>query len=120
MNIENSDEIILLFNGTLPENDNVLIMNTIIGKFIRLKYVSRINETHYHVKLINKQDKNVFDKDISLDDKYIIVKYNNDKTEYKKSREHKYIILGNEKNISLDNKTSTNSEKKEGLMIHKK
>ena len=117
LNIENSDEIILLFNGTLPENDNVLIMNTIIGKFIRLKYVSRINETHYHVKLINKQDKNVFDKDISLDDKYIIVKYNNDKTEYKKSREHKYIILGNEKNISLDNKTSTNSEKKEGLKI---
>ena len=106
LNIENSDEIILLFNGTSTEFDNILVMNAIIGKYIRLKYVSRINATHYHVKLINKQDRNVFDKEISLDEKYIIVKYNINKTEFKKSRDHKYFILGNDKNISLENKSS--------------
>ena len=117
LNIENSDEIILLFNGTSTEFDNILVMNAIIGKYIRLKYVSRINATHYHVKLINKQDRNVFDKEISLDEKYIIVKYNINKTEFKKSRDHKYFILGNDKNISLENKSSIYQEKKEGLKI---
>ena len=120
LNIEDSDEILLLFNGTSTEYDNLLVMNAILGKFIKLKYVARINETHYHVKFINKQDRNVFDKQISLDEKYIIVKYNKNKTEYKKSRDHIYYVLGNDKNISLENKSSTYQEKKEGLKIKAK
>ena len=120
LNIEDSDEILLLFNGTSTEYDNIFVLNAAIGKYIKLKYVSRINETHYHVKLVNKQDRSVFDKQISLDEKYIIVKYNLNKMEYKKSRDHKYYILGNDKNISLENKSSTYQEKKEGLKIKAK
>ena len=38
LNIENSDEIILLYNGTTSEYNNVVFMNTLLGGFIRLTY----------------------------------------------------------------------------------
>ena len=118
LNIEKSDEIILLYNGTSTEYGNAIFMDTLLGKFIKLKFQSRINATHYHVKMMNKKDKTIFDKQISLDDKYIIVKYNKNKNEYKKkSSEHKYAILGNEKNISLENKNLSYEIKKDSLII---
>ena len=86
LNIENSDEIILLYNGTTSEYNNVVFMNTLLGGFIRLTYYSRINATHYRVKMVNKEDMSVFDKQITLDEKYIIVKYNN-KNKGKKKNE---------------------------------
>ena len=118
LNIETSDEILLLFNGTSSEYDNVLILNAVLDKFIRIKYKSRINETHYKVSMVNKQDMIYFEKQISLDDKYIIVKYNRNKIgkekEYKKKSNHTYSIIGNEKNISLTNKSTI---KKESVII---
>ena len=120
LNIENSDEIILLYNGTTSEYNNVVFMNTLLGGFIRLTYYSRINATHYKVKMVNKEDMSVFDKQITLDEKYIIVKYNNkNKKEYKSKSTHKFFILGNDKNISLLNKSSI-IEKKESQIISSK
>ena len=119
LNIENSDEILLLFNGTSSEYDNVVVINSILDKFIRIKYESRINATHYKVKMVNKQDIIYFEKQVSLDDKYIIVKYNPKATSRNESRKklnHTYYVLGNEKNISLTNK-SFFPEIKEGIII---
>ena len=106
LNIENSDEIILLINSTFNEYDNIFFFNGIFGKYIRLKYDSKINSTHYKVKMLNKNDVIYFEKQFALDEKYIIVKNNkkindNNKKEEKQNN-HKYVILGNEKNISLD------------------
>ena len=108
LNIENSDEILLLFNGTSSEFDNVILINAILDKFIRIKYQSRINATHYKVKMVNKQDMIYFEKQISLDEKYIIVKNNpkaNNKNESRKRLNHTYYVLGNDKNISFTNRS---------------
>ena len=56
--------------------------------------------------MVNKNDVIYFEKQFALDEKYIIVKNNkkindNNKKEEKQNN-HKYVILGNEKNISLD------------------
>ena len=120
LNIENSDEILLLLNGTSTEYDNVVFINAILDKFIRIKCQSKINATHYKVKMMNKLDMIYFEKQISLDDKYIIVKNNpkpSNKNESKKRLNHTYYILGNEKNISLTNK-SLYQDKKEGIIIN--
>ena len=117
LNIENADEIILLLNDTLNQYDNVVFINAVLDKIIRLKYHSKINETHYKVEMINKKDMIFFEKQISLDEKYIIGKYNrNLKNESTKKLNHTYFILGNESNISLTNK-SLYSEKKESIII---
>ena len=45
LNIEDADEIILLLNDTLNQYDNVVFINAVLDKIIRLKYHSKINET---------------------------------------------------------------------------
>ena len=118
LNIENSDEIILLLNDTLNQYDNVVFINAVLDKIIRLKFLAKINETHFKVEMINKKDTIFFEKQISLDEKYIIVKYNRkNKNESTKKLNHTYYILGNENNISLTNK-SLYSEKKESIIIN--
>ena len=103
LDIENTEEIMILLNNTFSDYDNMLFINSIFSKYIRLKYESKINETHYIVKMLNKNDILLFEKQISLDEKYIIVKNNtNKKKDNHKKEEQKYAILGNEKNISLD------------------
>ena len=122
LNIENSDEILLLINGTSSEYDNVVFLNAVLDKFIRIKFQSRINSTHYKVSMLNKIDMIYFEKQISLDDRYIIVKNNpkrsKNKSEFKKKTNHPFYIIGNDKNISLTNRSSYKI-KKESLIISK-
>ena len=116
LNIENTEEILLLFNDTFDENNNYVFINDIFNnKFISLKYQQRINQTHFKVKMSNKKDILYFEKQITLDGKYIIVKNNTKKEkEEEKKEEAKYVILGNDKNISLEDNYQ---EKKEIIKI---
>ena len=113
LNIENTEEILLLFNDTFVDENNYVFINDIFNsKFITLKYQQRINQTHFKVKMINKKDIIYFEKQITLDGKYIIVKNNTKKEkEEKKKEEAKYVILGNEKNISLEGNYQEQKEK---------
>ena len=116
LNIENTEEILLLFNDTFVENNNYVFINDIFNnKFLSLKYQQRINQTHFKVKLSNKKDLLYFEKPISLDGKYIIVKNNTKKNKEEEEKEEaRYVIIGNDKNISLEN---NNQEKKEIIKI---
>ena len=89
-------------------------MNDIFNnKFLHFKYQERINITHFRVKLTNKDDIKFIEKEITLDGRYIIVQENK-KDENKEEiikEEAKYTIIGNEKNISLEQNSKENKEK---------
>ena len=114
LNIEDSIEIWLLFNDTLVDGVNYYFVNDIFSKnYISVQFLNKINKTHFEVKMLNKKDIIYFEKDKALDGKYIIVK-NNSKTKKKTDEvkeEAKYIILGNDKNISIENNINEQPEK---------
>ena len=117
LELENSDEILIPFNDTNAEFYNFIFINDIFNnKFFTFEYKSRINQTHHKVQLVNKSELKYLEKEITLDGRYIIIKENkNDaKKEEESKEEAKYVIIGNDKNISLDN---DNTEKKEKLKI---
>ena len=118
LDIYEKDEILLIFNDTEVEFYNYIFINDILSyKFISLQCLKRFNETHVEVKINNKLDLEYIEKDITLDSRYIKVKNNikeGKKDEEEKKEEAKYVIIGNSKNISLDNNFQ---EKKEKLKI---
>jgi hypothetical protein len=61
----------------------------------------------------NKMDLEYIEKDITLDNRYIIVKKNKkeEKNEEEKKEEAKYVIIGDGKNISLDNNFKDKNER---------
>ena len=116
LNIEKNDNILLLYNDTIVDYNNYIFINDIFStKYISVKCLEKINSTHYKVKMLNKKDSAVFENQITLDGRYIIMK-NNTKTKKEEKIENKeearYIVLGNEKNISLDNPTEQKSKEK--------
>ena len=114
LELKNSEEILLMFNDTKVEYTNYVFMNDIFNnKFLHFKYQERINITHFRVKLTNKDDIKFIEKEITLDGRYIIVQENK-KDENKEEiikDEAKYTIIGNEKNISLEQNSKENKEK---------
>ena len=114
LELKNSEEILLMFNDTKVEYTNYVFMNDIFNnKFLHFKYQERINITHFRVKLTNKDDIKFIEKEITLDGRYIIVQENK-KDENKEEiikEEAKYTIIGNEKNISLEQNSKENKEK---------
>ena len=119
LDIENSEGILIPFNDTKIEFNNFIFINDIFNnKFFTFEYKSRINQTHYKVQSLNKNELKYLEKDITLDGRYIIMKSNknNAKKEEEEKEEAKYVIVGNEKNISLDNNSK---EKKEKIKIEK-
>ena len=120
LELENSDGILIPFNDTKTEFYNFIFINDIFNnKFFSFQYKSRINQTHYKVQLENKNELKYLEKEITLDGRYIIIKENkNDAKKEEESKEGKeeakYAIIGNDRNISLDN---DNIEKKEKLKI---
>ena len=117
LDMEKSDEILLLYNDTKVDFNNYVFINDIFTtKYISINYIQKINKTHHLVKMKNQEDIDFFEKKITLDGRYIIVKNNTkneDETEIKKE-DPKYAILGNEKNLPLEEDTK---EKTERLVI---
>ena len=119
LDIEKSDGILIPFNDTIIEFNNYIFINDIFNnKFFSFEYKERINRTHFKLNLLDKSQIKYLEKDITLDGRYIIIKNNKNKVkkEEEKKEEAKYIIIGNEKNISLDNNYQ---EKKEKIKIEK-
>ena len=118
LELEKSEKILVLLNETLYNKNYVFLNDMLSTKFISLVYEERINATHFKVKMPNKNDLDYFDKQITLDGKYIIAK-NKTKEEEKEKEEKKpspkYTILGNEKNLSLD---TVGQEKPEIINIY--
>ena len=114
LKIEDSQNILVLFNDTIIEYNNYVFINDIFNyKYIPLISLGKINSTHFKVKMKNPKDIIYFEKEITLDGRYIIMKNNtkNENISETKKVEAKYVILGNEKNVSLDSNTNEAKEK---------
>ena len=120
LNIEDTLEIWLLFNDTFVDNINYYFVNDIFNKnYISVKYLKKINATNFEVKMLNKKDIIYFDKNKALDGRYIIVKNNTkaEKNSGENTEDAKYIILGNDKNISIED-NNDEQPKKEKIKIN--
>ena len=103
LHFEKYDKILVLFSEKIVEYSNYVFMNDILKtKYIEITYLNKINQTHHKVKMVHEKDISYFDKQIILDGRYIIVKNNTKKKNETKKEDAQYVILGNEKNISLD------------------
>lgn len=112
LHFEKFDKILILFSEKIVEYSNYVFMNDIINtKYIEITYLNKINQTHHKVKMVHKNDVAYFDKQIILDGRYIIVKNNTKKKNETKKEDAQYVILGNEKNISLDAEVKEVGEK---------
>ena len=112
LQFEKYDKILVLFSEKIIEYSNYVFVNDIFNtKYIEITYLNKINQTHHKVKMVNEKDIAYFDKQIILDGRYIIVKNNTKKKNETKKEDAQYVVLGNEKNISLDSDAKEVGEK---------
>jgi len=112
LQFEKYDKILVLFSEKIIEYSNYVFVNDIFNtKYIEITYLNKINQTHHKVKMVNEKDIAYFDKQIILDGRYIIVKNNTKKKNETKKEDAQYVVLGNERNISLDSDAKEEGEK---------